>query len=623
MLLVAVGVAISQPQVVDALNHSLDKASSSRAGLAERGSETFGSHPVAGVGLGGFGAATGKTDFEKRHIAPHNIVVDVASELGIVGIGLFLALLTTVAVALRRVPSVTLRAILAADLVALLVQGAATTSSSRTRRSGASPRSPARVRCDPFRRSRPSGAGRDTDVLPRGGDTLRWRVVLVAAAVVLLAGGVAGAWYYHDQTETKNVRGSSTVEFDATEEPVGETAPPATSTATGPVDGRSRPGRCTATSRAHTRRDVPRPATAFKQLWERDTSLIEVPPVAANGKVFVAESRGPSTPPTARPARSSGSTSSSAARRIARLRRRGRLPRLHGHPLQARAGAKGLVVAMDSETGKVKWRANTEVIESSLLYVKGSLYFGGWDGQIVSLDAATGKKQWSFGADSGVTSSVAYHGGTLFVGADAGSFYALDASSGKLRWKSGAFSKFGKREYFYATPAVAYGRVYAPNTDGYVYSFGEKTGKLRWARRVGTYVYSAPAIWKKRVYVGTYDGFLVAMDAATGDVKWKYAAPAAVHGAPSIVDGVIYFSTLKGQHSGAARFVKNGPGRTFGIDRPRQGHLATQRGPLHPDHRRRPARLLHRVRPPLRARAETVKSSARRWSSAPLGRWWH
>jgi hypothetical protein len=49
--------------------------------------------------------------------------VDVASELGIVGIGLFLALLSTIAVALRRVPGTALRAILAADLVALLVHG--------------------------------------------------------------------------------------------------------------------------------------------------------------------------------------------------------------------------------------------------------------------------------------------------------------------------------------------------------------------------------------------------------------------------------------------------------------------------------------------------------------------
>ena len=123
IVVVALGVAVSQPQVVNALDRSLDKASSSRSSLAERGSETFGAHPIAGVGLGGFGAATGKTDFEKRHIAPHNIVVDVASELGIVGIGLFLALLTTIAVALHRVPGTALRAILAADLVALLVHG--------------------------------------------------------------------------------------------------------------------------------------------------------------------------------------------------------------------------------------------------------------------------------------------------------------------------------------------------------------------------------------------------------------------------------------------------------------------------------------------------------------------
>jgi putative inorganic carbon (HCO3(-)) transporter len=123
VIVVAVGLAASQPQVEKAFHQSVDRASSSRTGLAERGSETFGSHPVAGVGLGGFGAATGKTLQEKRRIAPHNIVVDVASELGIVGLALFMTLLGTIAVALRRVPNAALRAILAADLVALLVHG--------------------------------------------------------------------------------------------------------------------------------------------------------------------------------------------------------------------------------------------------------------------------------------------------------------------------------------------------------------------------------------------------------------------------------------------------------------------------------------------------------------------
>jgi O-antigen ligase len=123
VIFVAVGLAASQPQVEKAFHQSVNRASSSRTSLAERGSETFGSHPIAGVGLGGFGAATGKTDLEKRRIAPHNIVVDVASELGIVGLALFATLLGTIAVALRRVPHVALRAILTADLVALLVHG--------------------------------------------------------------------------------------------------------------------------------------------------------------------------------------------------------------------------------------------------------------------------------------------------------------------------------------------------------------------------------------------------------------------------------------------------------------------------------------------------------------------
>ncbi len=355
--------------------------------------------------------------------------------------------------------------------------------------------------------------------------------------------------------------------------------------------------------------DFPDLRPPFKQLWERDTSLIEFPPVAANGKLFVAEARGHfyaadgATGKIVWQHQFKRCSAGSPAYADGVVYHAYMGPRCKRVP-----GAKGLVVAMDAETGAVKWRANTEVIESSLLYVKGSLYFGGWDGQIVSLDAATGKKQWSYAADSGVTSSVAYHDGTLFVGSDAGSFYALDASSGRLRWKSGSFSKFGKREYFYATPSVAYGRVYAPNTDGYVYSFGEKTGKLRWARRVGTYVYSAPAIWKKKVYVGTYDGFLVAMDAATGDVKWKYAAPAAVHGAA--IDRGRRRLLLDAQgpalRLGPVRQERPGPHVRAGRDQ-RQGHLAARRRAVHADHRRRPARLLHGLRSPLRARAEGMK----------------
>jgi len=146
--------------------------------------------------------------------------------------------------------------------------------------------------------------------------------------------------------------------------------------------------------------------------------------------------------------------------------------------------------------------------------------------------------------------------------------YAIRQTDGKQIWASttrGARFGLGSGQ-FYSTPAVAYGRVYAPNTDGYMYAFGARSGKLLFARKIGSYVYSAPAIYKKTVYVGTYDGYLVALDAATGNVKWKFSAPAAVHGAATVVDGIVYFSTLKGKHPGAARRVKDGPGKTFGLD---------------------------------------------------------
>ena len=42
------------------------------------------------------------------------------------------------------------------------------------------------------------------------------RRVVLALAVLFAAGVAVAAWYYHDQTRTREKRGSSTVEFVAT-----------------------------------------------------------------------------------------------------------------------------------------------------------------------------------------------------------------------------------------------------------------------------------------------------------------------------------------------------------------------------------------------------------------------
>ena len=142
----------------------------------------------------------------------------------------------------------------------------------------------------------------------------------------------------------------------------------------------------------------------------------------------------------------------------------------------------------------------------------------------------------------------------------------LNAWTGQERWRASSFSRFGRREYFYATPTVAYGRVFIGNADGYVYSFGAKTGHLIWAQRAGTYVYTAAAVWRKTVYVGTWDGWVVAFDAATGRTRWRHDSPGGVSGAPTVMSGLLYFSTLGAFGGRHQRRVEPGANQTFALD---------------------------------------------------------
>jgi outer membrane protein assembly factor BamB len=237
------------------------------------------------------------------------------------------------------------------------------------------------------------------------------------------------------------------------------------------------------------------------------------------------------------------------------------------HCPQGRPGATGFLIAMNARTGKTIWRFDAAPFESSPLLVNGVLYVGSWDRKVYAIRARTGRKLWSFAADEEVNTSAAYWRGRIYIATDAGSLYALGARTGRLRWQAGSNSSFGSREFFYATPTVAYGRVFIGNTDGTMYAYGAKTGRLLWARPLGSYVYSAAAVWRKRVYVGTYDGAFYALDAATGDVRWKRSAPAAVHAAPTVMNGYVYFSTCnKCQNLPAQRAVKAGPGETLALD---------------------------------------------------------
>jgi outer membrane protein assembly factor BamB len=129
------------------------------------------------------------------------------------------------------------------------------------------------------------------------------------------------------------------------------------------------------------------------------------------------------------------------------------------------------------------------------------------------------------------------------------------------------------REFFYATPTVAYGRVYIGSTDGTMYVYGAKSGRLLWARPLGSYIYGAAAVYKRKVFVGTYDGKFYALDAATGDVRWQIDAHGAVHAAPTVMDGLVYYAICSTCGSEAQRAVAGGSDAVYAV-RARDGKRA-------------------------------------------------
>ena len=385
----------------------------------------------------------------------------------------------------------------------------------------------------------------------------RLGALLPVLALPALAGGAGlGAWAW-SETRPRDVRGSRTIEFSPKERSrhaVSREEP-------WPTYGRDQ-------QRTHTSPFPHRPP--FRQIWRINTpDVVEFPPTLAYGRIYFSAFKGHFYALDA----TNG--------RVVWTKRVGHCspasPTLAHHvvyqayslPLPCTrhaTGARGFVVAWDAATGRELWRHEAAAVETSPLLVGKLLYVGSWDGTFYALNARTGKVLWTFGASASITSSPAYDLGMVFAGTDDGHVFALDAVTGKLRWQTASFSRFGRREYFYATPTLAYGRVYIGNADGTLYAFGARSGRLLWARRAGTYVYTAAAAWRQRIYVGTWDGYFSAFDAATGDLVWRHDAEGGISGAPTVMAGLVYYSTFGKFTNSHQRRVEDGPYRTYALD---------------------------------------------------------
>ena len=368
----------------------------------------------------------------------------------------------------------------------------------------------------------------------------RW--LLAAAALVLIALIGAGAAYYlHIQHASRNIKGSSTVEFVTTAAPAPAPKEPGVAWPNYGYD--------TERARFLNGSDL---APPFRRVWTfHARSLVEFPPAVAYGRLFFANNDGVMFAVGAKNGRKAWSyvshrcvAASPAVDRHVVYEVFMNSPPCNRKPS---AALTGKIVAFAVGTGRILWTHTIGPSESSPVVVGAAIFVGDWNGRVWALRRKTGKPYWVTKLDGQVKGGVAISGSRLYVGDYSGHVYALSRASGKILWQAKAQPRFGGTGTFYATPAVAYGRVFIGATDGKEYSFGATTGKLRWSRSTGGYVYSSAAVWRDRVFVGSYSHVFYALDAATGAVEWKFKANGPISGSPTVIAGRVYFATLKGR----------------------------------------------------------------------------
>jgi outer membrane protein assembly factor BamB len=368
----------------------------------------------------------------------------------------------------------------------------------------------------------------------------RW-LVISAGAIVLLVVGAGSAYYLYIKHASRNIQGSSTIEFVATQPPPPKPVEPGI---VWPVYGHDLEGQ-----RFGAGLPV---APPFRVAWTyRAHTLVEFPPAVAYGRLFFATNSGNVL--------ALDNTNGRLAWAYASGRCVASSPGVDDHLVfetflneppcnrPPSSTLTGEVIAFDSRSGRIAWRRTLAPSESSPLVAGGKVYVGDWSGRVYAFAEHTGRLLWSTTLGGQVKGGVSASGSRVFVGDYSGHVYSLDSRTGRVIWRASSQPRFGSAGTFYATPAVAYGRVYLGATDGKVYSFGATSGQLRWSQSTGGYVYSSAAVWRDRIYAGSYSHRFTCFDAATGKVIWQFTANGPISGSPTVIAGRVYFATLAGR----------------------------------------------------------------------------
>ncbi|MEQ6888488.1 outer membrane protein assembly factor BamB [Halomonas sp. CS7] len=207
-------------------------------------------------------------------------------------------------------------------------------------------------------------------------------------------------------------------------------------------------------------------------------------------------------------------------------------PAQDGNTLFA-ADGRGLIEALDADTGETRWEVELDTpVSSGLTAVADSLFLATRNGEVLSLDQRDGSVQWRARVTSEVLAAPQASQQLVVVQAVDGRVTALDRVSGDERWVfSGPRPSLSLRGT--GTPTVIDPVTFAGFANGRLVTLDNRSGQPLWERRIATPqgrseidrlvdLAGQPVLTQDgRLFVTSYNGRLVALEAPSGEVLWS------------------------------------------------------------------------------------------------------
>lgn len=225
-------------------------------------------------------------------------------------------------------------------------------------------------------------------------------------------------------------------------------------------------------------------------------------------------------------------------------------PALDGDAIYA-VDYEGLVVAMNSQTGKKIWKRMVNESKEGLWAQSTSFFYGAdpnrqivggiaaenglllvatYAGEVMALSKETGEELWRKQLPGEVVSAPRTNGSVVAAQTVNGKLFALDAKTGEQLWfydnPPPVLTLRGT-----PSPIVTDTAIYAGFSNGRVMAFNPGNGLILWEQRIASPkgrselermvdIHSSPIIKDGVIYVGTYQGRISALARGTGKPLW-------------------------------------------------------------------------------------------------------